>query len=304
MTEPAGARRRRRGKVWAAVGTALALVAAAVLALAMNGSLPLAFGQNPEPSPTVRPSGEDPVNPYASVVDKVAQSGKLVIGVRGDLPGVGLDNGGRYEGFDVDVARRIAEGLGAKETTFVSVSGYDRAAALAEGAVDLVVATYSIDGSDVEFAGPYYLAHQDILVRAGGGIDKIGDLKGKRMCAPNSPSVGLVQDRVAVEAVMAPDYAACMDMLRSGEVDAVPGDDLILAGFAAREHARFKVLGAKLSNERYAVGIRHGDVKTCKAVKGLIAEFYRTGFIDKLVTSHFKTVDFDAELKVPAMETC
>ncbi|WP_326630792.1 transporter substrate-binding domain-containing protein [Nonomuraea fuscirosea] len=301
MGEPAGPERSRRARVWLAVLTAVALLAAAAIALFVNGWSPLAFTGDTTPD---RTSGRGPGTGLSSVVDKVAETGKIVIGVKGDLPGVGLQNGDAFQGFDVEIAKRLATGLGAKETTFVRVGRDDRASSLAEGETDLIVATYSIDKSQTQFAGPYYLAHQDLLVRAGAGIDEIGDLKGKRICAPNSPSVGAVQDRVKVQPVVTSDYAACMDLLRSGKVDAVPGDDLILAGFAARENMRYKILGAKLTNERYAVGIRDGDVKTCKAVKAVIADLYAKGVVEQLLTSHFGKVDFKAELKVPAMETC
>ncbi|MEV1166846.1 transporter substrate-binding domain-containing protein [Nonomuraea sp. NPDC049784] len=301
VTEPAAPARSRRAKVWIGLVTAIVLLAAAAVALALNGWPPLAFGAQPEPTGT---AGPQPPNTFASVVDKVAQTGKIVIGVKGDLPGVGLQNGEDFQGFDIEVAKRLAAELGAKETAFVRVSRDDRAGALADGTADLVVATYSVDKSETQFAGPYYLAHHDVLVRAGSGIESVDDLKGKKLCAPDSPSVGDVQEKVSVEPVGAPDYAVCMALLRSGKVDAVPGDDLILAGFAARENMRYKVLGAKLNNERYAVGIRNGDVKTCKAVKAVIADLYRTGFMKQLLTRHFAKVDFEPELKVPAMETC
>ncbi|MEQ4715146.1 transporter substrate-binding domain-containing protein [Nonomuraea sp. B19D2] len=304
VTEPAVPARSRRAKVWLALATATVLLAAAAIALVLKVGWPLAFSGEPDPSETF--DAQDP-GAFATVVDKVAQTGKIVIGVKGDLPGVGLENGtpgDEFQGFDIDVAKRIAAELGAKETEFVRVSRDDRAGALDDGSVDLVVATYSVDKSETQFAGPYYLAHRDVLVRAGSGIDSIDDLKGKKLCAPDSPSVGDVQDKVAVEPVGATDYADCMALLRSGKVDAIPGDDLILAGFAARENMRFKVLGAKLNNERYAVGIRNGDVKTCKAVKAVIADLYRTGFVKQLLTRHFAKVDFEPELKVPAMETC
>ncbi|MEV0824491.1 serine/threonine-protein kinase [Nonomuraea rubra] len=301
MPEPAPPARRRRAKVWLGLATALVLIAAAAIALVLNGSLAnLTFLPGADPAEDT----PEPATSFATVADKVAQTGKIVIGVKGDLPGVALQNGGEFEGFDIEIAKRIATELGAKETTFVQVGRYDREPALAEGRVDLVVATYSIDQSRTQFAGPYYLAHQDLLVRAGDGIEKIGDLKGKRICAPNSPSVGAVQDRVKVIPVTASDYAACMDLLRSGKVSAVPGDDLILAGFAARENMRYKILGAKLTNERYGVGIRSGDVRTCQAVEAVIADFYAKGYIQQLLTRYFEKVEFDAELKVPAMETC
>ncbi|GAA1760055.1 serine/threonine-protein kinase [Nonomuraea bangladeshensis] len=297
-TQPssAPARRRSRWRLWAAFAGVLVLVAGAAMVAAMNG-WPLAFReQGAEPTKAGEPS-------YASVVDKVATTGKIVIGVKGDLPGVGLQNGEAFEGFDIDLARRIATGLGARETEFVRVSRDDRPAGLAQGKLDLVVATYVIDGRS-PFAGPYYLAHRDVLVRAGGGVDELDDLAGKRVCAPSSPSVGEVQDRVKVKPVLASNYAECMDFLRTGKVDAVPGEDVILAGFANREPLRYKILGAKLSNERYGVGIRPGDAATCKAVNGIIADLYRSGAMKGLIDQYFGKVDFKPELRQPAMETC
>ncbi len=295
--------RRARRRWWVALAATLALVVAAVVVWAMvavaNGWPPAIFGNT---------AGQEPFDDqspaaFSSVADKVARTGKIVIGVKGDLPGVGLSRGGDFEGFDVDLARRIAEELGAEQTDFVAVSRSDRAGALTAGKVDLVVATYSVNDDDVEFAGPYYLAHQDLLVRRG-SIDSIKDLAGKKICGVNSPSVGIVQDRVKVEPVPAGNYAECMDLLRSGGVDAVPGDDLILAGFASRENQRYKVLGAKLNDERYAVALRQGDVKTCKAINGVIADLYRTGFVAQLMKKHFAKVEFTPESKVPAMKAC
>ncbi|MGV9377321.1 serine/threonine-protein kinase [Nonomuraea sp. NPDC003707] len=302
VTEPSLPGRSRRARVWIAVGTAVVLLAAAAIALAMNGGWSLAFREGPVPTETVEQ--KTPSTAFATVVDKVAQTGKIVIGVKGDLPGVALQDGDDFQGFDVEVAKRIAAELGAKDTALVKVSRGDRADALAEGSVDLVVATYSVDRSETQFAGPYYVAHHDVLVRAGSGIDSVDDLEGKKLCAPDSPSVGEVQQKVKVEPVSAGDYAVCMQLLRDGKVDAIPGDDLILAGFAARENMRYKIVGAKLNNERYAVGIKNGDLKTCKAVKAVIADLYRTGFMKQLLSKYFAKVEFDPELKVPAMETC
>ncbi|TDE59886.1 transporter substrate-binding domain-containing protein [Nonomuraea mesophila] len=287
-------KRRRRARVLAAAAATLAAVTAAAVLATANGWLTLPFGGTPGPT-------AEPTRP--SVVDKVAATGRIVIGVRGDLPGVGLRNGDGFEGFDVDVARQLATELGAKETKFVQVSRGDRAEALEKGKVDLVVAAYSVDKGKTQFAGPYYVAHRDLLVRADSGLDKIGDLKGKKVCAP-SGSLGEVQEKVTVEPVPVSDYAACMDLLRSGKIAAVPGEDVVLAGFAQRESLRYKILGAKLNNERYAVGIRNGDLKTCKAIKAVIADLYARGVIERLLTSRFGRVDFEMELKVPAMETC
>ncbi|WP_157252376.1 serine/threonine-protein kinase [Nonomuraea typhae] len=294
---------KKRGKGpgrWIAVAVALLLLAAAAV-LAVLNDWPWAFGAQPSSG-----GGNTQPGDFASVIDKVGQTGKLTIGVKGDLPGIGLGRDGSFQGFDVELAQRIARALGAKDVTYAQVGRFDRAASLKSGKVDLVVATYSVDpDEDVLFAGPYYVAHHDVLVRSGANVRTLQDLQGRRLCAPSSPSVANVQDRVKVEPVPADNYAQCMDKIKSGEVDAIPGEDLLLAGFANRETSlRFSVLGAKLNSQRYAVGIKRGDSRTCKAVSGVIAQLYTDGTVAKLLRKHFGNVDFAPELKAPLMEPC
>jgi glutamate transport system substrate-binding protein len=105
-----------------------------------------------------------------SIVDKAKNDKALNIGVKPDQPGLGLqDSSGQYSGFDIDVARYIANELGATKINFVPTLSANREAFLQQGKVDMVVATYSVTAERqkvVSFARPYYVAHQDILVRA------------------------------------------------------------------------------------------------------------------------------------------
>ncbi|MBB5074935.1 serine/threonine-protein kinase [Nonomuraea endophytica] len=301
---PAPQGRRGGPGRWIAVVVALVVLAAAAV-LAVLNDWPVAFGAQP-PSESVNGGNTPPQpGPFTSVMDKIAKTGKLTVGVKGDLPGISLSQGGSFQGFDVDLAGLIAKALGAKDVKYVQVGRFDRATALSTGKVDLVVATYSIDrDEEVLFAGPYYVAHHDVLVRAG-TAKKLADLKGMNLCAPPSPSTRSVQDRVEVTPIPAAHYAECMDMLKSGKVDAVPGEDLLLAGFADREVSmRFAVLGARLSSQRYAVGMERGDARTCKAVSGVIAGLQRDGTIKKLVSRHFGNVDFKPQLNPTEMEPC
>ncbi|WP_433353175.1 serine/threonine-protein kinase [Microtetraspora malaysiensis] len=311
-THPAGAGRRRRGRlIVAALAAAAALVAGGTLtAMYLRGDSGL-----PDPTPTsggggVR--GSSPAGTFSSVVDKALQTGKLTIGVKGDLPGVGLGGGdGSFAGFDVDVARYIAAQLGVRAggVTFKRIGRAERAGVLTGQDADLVVATYAYDDNKADpvgFAGPYYVAHTDVLVPKGSSIRRIDDLAGKRVCAPSgSQSVALIQDRVDVEPIAVDNYATCMDKLVTGQVDAVPGDDLILAGFANRVRGlRLAVVGLKLTDQRYAVGMPKGDARTCEAVQAAISRMYADGTLKKLLERHFGNVDFDAEDKLPAPLTC
>ncbi|MFG1822997.1 protein kinase [Microbispora bryophytorum] len=308
---PAGtgpARRRRNGLVGALAAVLAVVAAMAAIIAAKTG---FAFGSAPgdgtaDAAVTPRPSPA-----YASVYEKAQRTGRLTIGVRGDVPGVGLEQANGFSGFDVDVATSIARSLKvpANGITFRRLGANDRVRALTDHDVDMVVATYSYDDNrddPVTFAGPYYTAHADLLVLGGSRIEKLEDLAGRRMCAPaGSTTARLVAAKVKVEQVRAGNYAECMDLLTSGKVDAIPGDDLIIAGFADRVAGlKLSVLGLRLTDQHYAVGLPRKDVRTCRAVQDAISRMYGDGTMRDLLRKHFGNVDFDPERDAPSELAC
>ena len=123
-------------------------------------------------------------------MDKASSTGKLTIGVKFDQPGLGLKRpDGTFTGFDIDVARYIAKELGVEESgiTFKETPSAQRETALANHEVDFIVASYSITDkrkATVDFAGPYFIAHQDLLIKAD-NTDITGPeaLNGKLLCS-------------------------------------------------------------------------------------------------------------------------
>ncbi|WP_255269810.1 transporter substrate-binding domain-containing protein [Actinomadura madurae] len=94
----------------------------------------------------------------------------IVVGVKADQPGLGLRKDGVFQGFEVDVGGYIARHLGASRVEFREVRSDDRERKLNDHVVDLVLASYSITPDRaklVTFGGPYYVAHQDVMVRRG-----------------------------------------------------------------------------------------------------------------------------------------
>ncbi|NLE97113.1 MAG: transporter substrate-binding domain-containing protein, partial [Propionibacterium sp.] len=94
----------------------------------------------------------------------------IKIGSKFDQPGLGLQEGGEMSGYDVDVAIAVAEKLGYSEDQIEwhESPTPQRETMLEAGTVDMIVATYSITDSRkerVDFAGPYLVAGQDLLVR-------------------------------------------------------------------------------------------------------------------------------------------
>jgi len=212
---------------------------------------------------------------------------KIKVGIKYDQPGLGLkEPSGSFSGFDVDVATYVAGKLGYKpsQIEFIETKSADRENALARGDVKFIVASYSINDErkqKVDFAGPYFLAHQDLLVKSNSDISKGTDLNGKRLCSvTGSTSAQNVQKTIAPKAQLKEysGYSECIAGLQSGAVDAVTTDDSILAGYASQDKykGQFKLAGLKLSNENYGIGVKKGDSATLdkinKALEAMVSD--------------------------------
>ncbi|GIH95070.1 glutamate ABC transporter substrate-binding protein [Planobispora siamensis] len=236
----------------------------------------------------------------------------LVVGVKPDQPGLGMRIGeDRYEGFDVDIATEVARRLGIEDVRFVTVLSSNRQQFIQNGQVDMVVATYSItpvNRSKITFAGPYYVAHQDTLVRASDrDIKNVRDLKGRKLCqAAGSNSWRRVKEerQIAVELVPAASYGECLTKLREGAVDAVSTDDLILAGFSAKAGSALRIVNAPFTDERLGIGMRKGDLDGCEAVNRALTAMYQDGTAEKLLKKWFAASGLALTFTVPQFEGC
>ncbi|RAY12025.1 glutamate-binding protein [Actinomadura craniellae] len=254
-----------------------------------------------------------------SVAQKAKDTKKIVIGIKFDQPALGLKKpDGTYEGFDTDVARYIAKELGVPESgiEWKEARSENREPFLQAGQVDLVVATYSITEArkpKVTFAGPYYVAHQDTMVRVDDDvIKKATDLKDKKLCkAAGSNSYKRVTEgppdgklNIPAKTVDASSYSECVAKLKSGALDAVTTDDLILAGFANQQKGAFKVINDPFTDELYGVGIKKGDKETCEAVNKAVTKMYSDGTAKTLLEKHFAGTGLKLATTVPQFVGC
>ncbi|MER5199093.1 glutamate ABC transporter substrate-binding protein [Streptomyces sp. NPDC002755] len=233
-------------------------------------------------------------------------SGKIKVGIKYDQPGLGLKKpDGSFAGFDVDVATYVAKQLGYEpdQIEFVETKSADRENALARGDVKFIAATYSINDErkqKVDFAGPYLLAHQDLLVKSDSKIAKGDDLNGKNLCSvTGSTSAQNVQKSIAPKANLkeVSSYSECIAGLQNGSVDAVTTDDSILAGFASQEQykGKFKLAGLKLSNENYGVGVKKGDSATVDKINKALEQMVSDGSWQKAVDANFGPAGYKNE---------
>lgn len=260
-----------------------AAVGIAVLALAMTAT---ACGKSGSPSDTssasVGTSSALPTYPVKSGVDltgsktweQIKKNGYLTIGVKADQPNLGYQNTatGKYSGFDIEIAKMVAADLGfpVDKIKFKTIASANRETAIAGGQVDYYVGTYTMDNErkkQVSFAGPYFIAGQDLLVKKGSDIKSTADLKGKKVCTATGSTSYTQMKNGGYGAKVVPydTYSMCVQNLLSGQVDAVTTDDAILKGYAA-QNSQLTVLGKPFTKEPYGIGLPKGDTVLQKAI--------------------------------------
>lgn len=258
------------------------LAVAALLAACGQPGSPNTQGDN-------QPTGAAPSYAVDSGVDlsdsptwKAAKDrGELVIGVKFDQPGLGLKPAGSDtpQGFDIEIAMLVAAGLGFEpgQIQWKETVSANREPFLQQGQVDLVVATYTINDARkqvVDFAGPYYVAGQDLLVAADDdSISGPEDLAGKKVCSVDgsTPAQRIKSDYPDAELITYDTYSKCVEQLSNGQVDAVSTDDAILRGYARQQPGAFKVVGKPFSTEPYGVGLKKGDTALRAKINDLLA---------------------------------
>jgi glutamate transport system substrate-binding protein len=183
MTRSRQSHRGQRGRYGAAL--ALTLVFAVLLA---------ACGKDSDTAST-NIASTAPVATAVTVAgsptfDKIKARGKIIIGVKDDQPNLGYKDPttGTYSGFDISTANYIASQLGytTDKIEYKAIPSANREQAIVNGDIDYYVGTYSITDKrkdQISFAGPYYIAGQDLLVKkddtsitgpdtlAGNGVD-------------------------------------------------------------------------------------------------------------------------------------
>ncbi|MEU4421376.1 glutamate ABC transporter substrate-binding protein [Actinoplanes sp. NPDC024001] len=218
-------------------------------------------------------------NTASGIVGKAQNDKKLVIGVKADQPGLGLQTGSEYTGFDVEIGKIIAKGLGVEESgiEWKTTVSANREPYIQQNQVDLVVATYTINDErkqKVNFGGPYFIAGQDLLVPVNSTITGPESLAGKKVCSVSgsTPAKRIQTDYKDAQLQQFDSYSKCVTALAGGQVDAVTTDDIILAGYAAQEQyaGKFKVVGKPFSEEPYGIGLAKADTEGCNKVNEIL----------------------------------
>jgi len=155
---------------------------------------------------------------------KFNDAGSIKVGVKFDQPGIGFRKpGGEPEGFDIEIAKIIAAKLGIEPDgiKWTETVSKNREPFIQNGTVDIVVATYTINDKRkavVDFAGPYYVTGQSLMVaKDNDAIKSTDDLAGKKVCSVegSTPAENIVKKAPKAEVILFDTYGKCAEAVKN-----------------------------------------------------------------------------------------
>jgi glutamate transport system substrate-binding protein len=263
----------------------IAVAAVAALTLAACGEQESLGGGEQAPAPEV---AQDVQFEPGTTMAELSEAGSVTVGTKFDQPLFGqrtLD--GELVGFDTEIARIIAGGLGIDpgNINWVEAPSAQRESLIERDEVDMVVATYTINderAQRVSFAGPYYQAGQTLMVRSD-NEEIIGPeslrASGASVCTVtgSTPSENIREYIEPNQLVLFDTYSQCRDSLSNGQVDVVTTDNVILLGYVAESDGAFKLAGEPFTEEPYGIGISKGDVAFCEFINEQLRQAAESG---------------------------
>jgi polar amino acid transport system substrate-binding protein len=235
-------------------------------------------------APSALPSSDD--LPSGSTMAKIKKRGRLVAGVSADSYLLGARNplDGQIEGFDIDFVKAMAKAILGDENRYqlVVITAAQRIPALQSGQVDLVARNMTMTcdrWEQIAFSSEYYRAGQKIMVRLGSKATSLADLAGRRVCAPNGTSSmdNLVRLQPKAVAVGSDSHTGCLVLFQQGQVDAITGDDTVLAGLAAQDPYAVVPDQKAFTAEPYGLGMNAKNVDLVRFVNARLAQMRADG---------------------------
>ena len=219
--------------------------------------------------------------PGGASVQAIRDRGALHVGVSADTLLMGSRNPltGQIEGFDIDMLNAVSAAIfgDARPLQFRVITSAQRLEVLENHEVDLVARTFTMNcerWETIAFSAEYLTAGQKVLVTRDSdaqSIEALEALGDQRVCAPEGTTTleRLQETYPGVEAVPAPTHTGCLVLFQQGKVEAITGDDTILAGFVAQDPYA-KVVGEAFSAEPYGIGVAADQVDLVQFVNGVL----------------------------------
>jgi cystine transport system substrate-binding protein len=232
-------------------------------------------------------------SPAADLIDTVKQRGTLRIGCEGTYPPFNFrDERGELTGYDVDIAKAIAQKMGVKPE-FLTVEWSGLLGGLQAGKYDVIVNQVAATDKRREvfdFSDPYVMSAAQLIVRADDtrpwrGLD---DLKGRKVgVSQGSNYAELAKSVAGADVRIYPGAQEYLQDLVQGRIDVALNDSLLVPYL--KQKTKLPIKGAAFVGkvEQNAIPFPKGNPKFEAAIDKALADIKADGTFQRISEKWF-----------------
>ncbi|MBA9027139.1 MULTISPECIES: amino acid ABC transporter substrate-binding protein [Bacillaceae] len=219
----------------------------------------------------------------------------LVIGIDDKFAPMGFrDKNNDITGFDIDYAKAAVEKMGATPK-FQPIDWKTKESELSSGRIDLIWNGYTITDERKEkvlFTKPYLKNAQVVVTLANSNITKLDDLADKVVglqslsSAADALNDNPIKSKIKTITEFADNVLALSD-LKTGRLDAVVIDEVVINYYMSKEEGTFKILDESLAPEEYGVGVKKGNEALLEKLQKALDEMNQDGTAAKISQKWF-----------------
>ena len=223
---------------------------------------------------------------------------KFIVGFDASFPPYGsIDENGEYVGFDLDLAKEVCDRNG---WTLVKqpIDWNTKDSELNAGNISCIWNGFTMNGREDKYtwSTPYIDNSQIVIVNSDSDINRLSDLKGKRVVvqADSSALAALKGDdatednkklaRSMKEIIEVADYNTAFMNLESGMADAVCMDIGVASYKINSSNGEFRMLDERVSSEEYGIGFKKGNTKLRDDVQKTLFAMLEDGTYEKIAS--------------------
>ncbi len=239
-----------------------------------------------------------------STIEKIIKRGKIKVGMDIFVPWAMKDKKGKLVGFEIDVAKQLAEDMGI-QVEFIPTKWSGIIPALITGKFDVIIGGMTVTpkrNMKINFTNPYYYTVQGLLANRKMSKDFSLD-------AFNSPQVTIAARLGSTAALAAKktfpkakirlfdDEPAAVQEVKNGRVHAMVSGQPLPYQMASESPDTLRSYSDELMREPMCMGIRKGDVDTLNFLNNWIEIVHSKGWIDERYSYWFKSTQWKSQIQ-------
>jgi len=227
------------------------------------------------------------------LLEEIQAKGTLVVGIEGTYPPYTYhdETTDELKGFDVEIARAIADKLGVK-AEFVETKWDSIIAGLDAKRYDVIINQVGITPERQEkydFSQPYtYTKGVLVVADSNETIKSFADLKGKKSAQTVTSNWAATAESYGAEIVGTDGFSQSIELVQAGRADATLNDDVTFYDYKkAKPDSQIKIVATSDEVNVSGVLIRKGNDEFVKAIDEALDDLRAEGKLKEISEKYF-----------------